>query len=407
MQNIKYIPLAKMPLIIGKLGLEKYTAGQIVQWLYKKNATSFEEMTNLSKGARKILSENFYISRLKLVKKLQSADGTQKFAWGLEDGRIIESVLILSEPYSKVPKNQRTNALTHQRTRFTLCISTQVGCAMGCVFCRTGQMGFIRNLTQGEIVDQILEAQKQCHPLPHPPPSRGRDGVRGHRVTNVVLMGMGEPLANYDNVVNAVRIMLDSKCLGLSKRHVTISTSGLVSGIERLAEEKLEIKLAISLNATTDEARAEIMPINKKYPLASLFKALKKYATATGRNRITFEYVIIEDENDSIEDAMRLVKLLSHIPAKVNLIPVNVVPTFRSGEIAQSKDRDYRTPTEETIQRFAQYLRNKNVQVNIRISRGTDILAACGQLAGIDPFHLVGGKGSVVNSRRISGDTHF
>ena len=391
MQNIKDIPLAKMPLIIGKLGLEKYTAGQIVQWLYKKNATSFEEMTNLSKGARKILSENFYISRLKLVKKLQSADGTQKFAWGLEDGRIIESVLILSEPYSKVPKNQRTNALTHQRTRFTLCISTQVGCAMGCVFCRTGQMGFIRNLTQGEIVDQILEAQEK----------------RGARITNVVLMGMGEPLANYDNVVNAVRIMLDSKCLGLSKRHVTISTSGLVSGIERLAEEKLEIKLAISLNATTDEARAAIMPINKKYPLASLFKALKKYATATGRNRITFEYVIIEDENDSIEDAMRLVKLLSHIPAKVNLIPVNVVPTFRSGEIAQSKDRDYRTPTEETIQRFAQYLRNKNVQVNIRVSKGTDILAACGQLAGIDPFHLVGGKGSVVNSRRISGDTHF
>ncbi|MBI2092124.1 MAG: 23S rRNA (adenine(2503)-C(2))-methyltransferase RlmN [Deltaproteobacteria bacterium] len=377
MQNIKDIPIAEFPKTIEGLGLKKFAASQIIQWIYKKGATSFDEMTNLSMDARKILKEKFYLSRLELVKTLESSDGTKKFAWQLADGKIIESVLIPAEHGSKIPINQRTppllprragNALTHQRTRLTLCISTQVGCAMGCVFCRTAEMGFVRNLTQGEIVDQILEVQIQCHPLPHPPPSRGRDGERGTRVTNVVLMGMGEPLANYDNVVSAIRIMTDTKCLGLSKRHVTLSTSGLVPEIERLAKEGLDIKLAISLNATTDEARSAIMPVNKKYPLALLSKALKKYAEATGRHRLTFEYVVIDGQNDSAEDAKRLVKLLSHIKAKVNLIPLNAMPPH--------------PPSEASIQRFAQLLRNKNIQVNIRNSRGADILAACGQLSG-------------------------
>ncbi|MBI2341982.1 MAG: 23S rRNA (adenine(2503)-C(2))-methyltransferase RlmN [Deltaproteobacteria bacterium] len=243
----------------------------------------------------------------------------------------------------------------------------------------------MRNLTQGEIVDQILEVQIQCHPLPHPPPSRGRDGERGTRVTNVVLMGMGEPLANYDNVVSAIRIMTDTKCLGLSKRHVTLSTSGLVPEIERLAKEGLDIKLAISLNATTDEARSAIMPVNKKYPLALLSKALKKYAEATGRHRLTFEYVVIDGQNDSAEDAKRLVKLLSHIKAKVNLIPLNAMPPHpvpppRGGRVRERVN--LQAPSEASIQRFAQLLRNKNIQVNIRNSRGADILAACGQLSG-------------------------
>jgi 23S rRNA (adenine2503-C2)-methyltransferase len=399
MQNIKDIPFSEMPKIIEGLGLKKFAASQIIQWIYKKHATSFDEMTNLSMDARKILKEKFYLSRLELVNTLESSDGTKKFAWRLEDGKIIESVLIPAEPCSKIPLNQRANVLTprqssgqaYQRTRLTLCISTQVGCAMGCVFCRTAEMGFVRNLTQEEILDQVLEAQQFI--LRQAQDERSQYPARGEpvepRITNVVLMGMGEPLANYDNVVSAVRIMTDTKGLGLSKRHVTLSTSGLVPEIERLAKEGLGIKLAISLNATTDEARSAIMPINKKYPLALLFKTLKKYIEATGRYRLTLEYVVIDDQNASAEDAKRLIKLLRHIPAKVNLIPLNFVdihgcPTS-VGTIAPAKAGHpkvgLKAPTEASIQRFAQLLRNKNIQVNIRNSRGADILAACGQLS--------------------------
>jgi 23S rRNA (adenine2503-C2)-methyltransferase len=205
-------------------------------------------------------------------------------------------------------------------------------------------------------------------------------------------MGMGEPLANYDNVVNALRIMIDTRCLNLSRRHVTLSTSGLIPGIERLAKEGLDIKLAISLNATTDEEREKIMPVNKKYPLEKLLSALKAYSRATKRSRMTFEYVMMDGFNDSNDDAKRLVKYLSHFPSKVNLIPLNpcyACHSRESGNPVNARNSRFcggdRAPSEATVQRFAQFLRNKHVQVNIRSSRGQDILAACGQLASKHP----------------------
>ncbi len=428
MQDIKDIPLSKLPDTIKAFGLKPFTTSQLIQWLYKKGATSFDEMTNLSMDARRVLSENFHTGRLRLKNTLASIDGTKKFAWELEDGNIVESVLIPSEPGSKVPnpptppfKKGGQTAMSPPlekggpggiSTRLTLCVSTQVGCAMGCSFCRTAGMGFVRDLTQGEIVGQILEASSVIASLPR---SAGRAKqspankcVRGiasspkaprndtPRITNVVLMGMGEPLANYENVLSAIRIMTDTKCLNLSRRHVTLSTCGLIPGIEKLAKDDPGVKLAISLNATTDEQREKIMPVNKKYPLAKLFEALKKYSAATKRSRMTFEYVMIDGFNDSNEDAKRLVKFLSYFPSKVNLIPLNPV-TQRSGRacsaqdvaqdfspassIGRSKDLRYKAPSESTIQRFAQFLRNKHIQVNIRSSRGQDILAACGQLA--------------------------
>jgi 23S rRNA (adenine2503-C2)-methyltransferase len=242
---------------------------------------------------------------------------------------------------------------------------------MGCSFCRTAEMGFVRNLTQGEILDQIIEA---THVIDSTAILRQAQDDRLHkgmpRITNVVLMGMGEPLANYDNVLGAITVMISASAFGLSKRHVTLSTSGLVPEIGRLAKDNPGVKLAISLNATTDKVRDRLMPINKKYPLEKLFAALRKYSAQVKTSRITFEYVMVKDLNDSADDAKRLVRLISHIPSKVNLIPLNAV-----------QDGSCRPPANATIQSFANILRNKNIQVNIRSSRGQDILAACGQLA--------------------------
>jgi len=363
-RSIKDIPLDELPKLAEELGQKKFVAAQLVDWLYKKCVSSFDEMTSLSKPLRQQLNQKFYVSRLKLAKKQISSDGTQKYAWKLSDGHIIESVLIPSEEYTKASKYEKEKVPRDDwRKRLTLCVSTQVGCAMGCKFCRTADLGFIRNLTQSEIIDQIIDSQREFN---------GSDKIThsSSRISNVVLMGMGEPLANYDNVMSAVKIMLNSKAFNLSKRHLTLSTSGLVDGIERMAKDDLGIKLALSLNATTDELRSKIMPVNKKYPLAKVFEALKKFALETDAYRITFEYVLLADLNDGVEDAKRLVRLISNVPAKVNLIPFNGF-----------EDAEFKSPDEATVERFAQYLRNKNIQVNIRASRGQDILAACGQLA--------------------------
>lgn len=342
------------------LGLKPFATGQILQWIYKKYISSFDEMTNISKDARELLKKDFTLGEMKLVGMQESNDGTKKFAWELEDGRVIESVLIPSESHEKASRYAQQKVPREKwRKRLTLCISTQVGCAMGCSFCRTGDMGFVRNLSRGEIIGQILETAKRTE----------------NRITNVVLMGMGEPLDNYENVVGAIRVMLDTKCLGLSRRHVTLSTCGLVPGIERLAKDDPGAKLAVSLNGTTDEQRQRTMPINIKYPMAKLFEALERYSKATGGNVITFEYVMIGGLNDSMDDAKRLVKLLNRFPSKVNLIPLNTCAS------ARPKGRGHNAPSEETVQRFAQFLRNKHIQVNIRSSRGQDIMAACGQLA--------------------------
>ena len=355
--DITDISIKQLPATLGLLGLKPYAVSQIVAWLYKKRVSSFEEMTNLSKDAREILRNHFSLLHLKLGKIQQSADGTKKFVFVLSDGKRIESVLIPSPD-----------------KRLTLCISTQVGCAMGCEFCRTARMGFVRDLSQGEIVGQLIEVQRTpllCKEgrgevdLPHlTSPYKGE----GLQITNIVLMGMGEALVNYDSVVGATEIFLDERAFNFSKRRVTISTSGLLPQLARFAKQ-FDIKIAISLNATTDEVRNHLMPINRRYALAEIMKFCRGYSKQS-RHRVSFEYVMIRGVNDAPDDMKRLVNLLTGIRAKVNLIPFNSFPGC-----------DYEATLESTLHMWYKFLTEHGIQTNIRVSRGQDILAACGQLA--------------------------
>jgi len=337
--NLKTLDKAGISRFVESLGLPRYRADQLIRRLYKKYAVAIDEITEFSKELRNLLRDVAYVSNIELVKQVNSKDKTSKFLFSLEDKQQIESVLIPDED------------------RFTLCISSQVGCAMGCLFCQTARCGLVRNLKSYEIVDQIIAVNRIINPA---------------KVTNIVLMGMGEPLSNFDEVVDALWRIVEF--LGISKRKITLSTAGIVPNIFLLPQKAPEINLAISLNATTDEVRNEIMPVNKRYPIKSLIDACKKYPLQPGR-RITFEYVMINGKNDSHEDAYRLVKLLSGIRCKVNLIPTNPYPGC---ELKRSPD--------EKIIAFQKILLKNNLRAFIRESRGQDILAACGQLrAGYKP----------------------
>ena len=337
--NLKALDKAGISRFVESLGLPRYRADQLIRRLYKKYAVAIDEITEFSKELRNLLRDVAYVSNIELVKQVNSKDKTSKFLFSLEDKQQIESVLIPDED------------------RFTLCISSQVGCAMGCLFCQTARCGLVRNLKSYEIVDQIIAVNRIINPA---------------KVTNIVLMGMGEPLSNFDEVVDALWRIVEF--LGISKRKITLSTAGIVPNIFLLPQKAPEINLAISLNATTDEVRNEIMPVNKRYPIKSLIDACKKYPLQPGR-RITFEYVMINGKNDSHEDAYRLVKLLSGIRCKVNLIPTNPYPGC---ELKRSPD--------EKIIAFQKILLKNNLRAFIRESRGQDILAACGQLrAGYKP----------------------
>ena len=319
---------------LDSLGIEPYRARQIFQWIYRKNATSFAQMTNLSKSLRQALSEKADILVLRpLSVRRSSESGTIKFLFALPDGNAVESVYI--------PDQKRR----------TVCVSTQVGCALKCRFCQTGKMGLTRNLTSGEIVDQVLAIEREV----------------GVRVTNVVMMGMGEPFHNYENALRAAELMADPEGLAIGQRRITISTSGLVPQIERFTRENRRFKLAVSLNATTNATRSALMPINRKFPLESLLQALRDYSRHS-RNRVTFEYVLIADQNDSPKDARRLRQLLKGIHCKINLIPYN--PTGPG----------FQPPSEERLGAFIQELLDFPAPVTVRRSRGTDIDAACGQL---------------------------
>lgn len=288
--NLRQLSEKEIILFIGNLGQKPYRAKQIINWIYKKYASSFEEMTDLPKSFREDLLTSACISNLKLLEKQISKDGAQKFLFELEDKETIESVLI------------------PDKDRLTLCVSSQVGCAMGCKFCMTGKLGLKRNLKAYEIVDQIIAVSRIIAPL--------------YKITNIVFMGMGEPLHNFEEVLEAIwRI---TSLMGFSKRKITISTAGIVPKIFELAERGPGINLAVSLNATTDEVRNNIMPINKKYPLKELINACRRFPLPP-RRRITFEYVLLNGINDSKEDALRLVKLLKGIKSKVNLIPYNLI----------------------------------------------------------------------------------
>lgn len=313
-----------------------YRARQIQQWLFQKRVTSFSEMTNLSGRLREALEEEFTISRLKILHSPHSQDGTVKFLFGLADGLALESVLI------------------PEAERLTLCVSTQVGCGLGCTFCATGTMGLQRSLRASEILDQILEASRTLDP--------------GRRITHVVLMGMGEPLANYSQTMKALEVMTDAGTgLGLSPRRVTLSTVGLIPQIKKLMEET-RVNLAISLHAATEDVRSQLLPVNRKYSLSELIACCRTLPIPR-RKRITFEYILLRSVNDSQDDAERLGRLLEGIRCKINLIPFNPHP-----------GSPYQRPTREEILEFQNTLTALGYQVNIREPRGDDIQAACGQL---------------------------
>jgi 23S rRNA (adenine2503-C2)-methyltransferase len=314
-----------------------FRAHQIFNWIYHHKARGFDEMTNLSKALRGRLKERFNLSLPGIRQKSVSDDGTIKYLLELEDDSTIECVWM--------PSGDRK----------TLCISTQVGCRLACSFCLTGTLGLKRNLTAAEIIGQYMVVDD--------------DLPENESITNIVVMGMGEPLDNYDAVVDALRLMVSPEAMRISTRKVTLSTSGLVDKILEFQKENVHVNLAISLNATDNETRSQIMPINKKYPIETLMACLKQYPLKPTR-RITFEYVMLRGINDSDEDAVRLARLARGIPCKINLIPFN---SFLSS--------GYEPPTEERILQFQNYLISQNYSVFVRQNRGADILGACGQLA--------------------------
>jgi len=339
-KNLKGLFLSELEDFLFSLGEKKYRARQLFRWIYQKRVSDFKAMTDLSLSLQLKLKEVAYISELKLIKSITSPlDQTTKFLFELEDGKRIESVLI------------------QEGKRKTVCVSTQVGCPLGCQFCATGGMGFSRNLKASEIVDQVIQVGSLMSKL---------EKQAGSRITNVVFMGMGEPLLNYQETLRSVRLI--NSGLDIGARRLTLSTAGLVPEIKKLAEEGLKIKLAIALNATTDRLRSRLMPINKKYPLTELLRAAKEYTEKTGK-RLTFEYVLIAGVNDSLQDAQRLAKISRAIPCKINLLPFNPPP-----------DSKFTRPIENRIERFKNFLYPHCPAVTVRESKGKDILAACGQL---------------------------
>jgi len=334
--NILELTRDQLVFWLTDLKIASYRADQILKWIYLRQSDTFEGMTDLSKQIRELLSHHFTIHRLDNIRIETSKDGTQKYLFRLKDDKHIESVLI------------------PERDHYTLCISSQVGCAQDCRFCLTAAGGFERNLTAAEIIAQVRDVKNH------------RDDAE--RLSNIVFMGMGEPLANYKNLVSAIKVITDSDVgLGFSNRKVTVSTAGLIPKLSTLGYDT-KVNLAISLNATDNETRNKLMPVNRKYPLELLLEACRNYPLAPGR-RITFEYILIKGINDSQADAHRLAKLLRPIKAKINLIPFNT-----------HEGCEYERPEEAVIDRFQEILIDRNHTVIIRHSKGRDISAACGQL---------------------------
>ena len=324
------------------LGLKKFRSGQVWHWLYHKGVTSFEEMTTLSKTVREQLRQKFAIKRPMIIEKQTSMDGTIKWLLQFEDGTKAETVFIPEED------------------RGTLCISSQVGCTLNCSFCHTGTQRLVRNLTPSELVGQILIAFDELSAWP--------SAQTGRPVTNIVLMGMGEPLYNLDNVITALKIVMDNEGISISKRRITLSTSGIVPEIYKCGLET-DVNLAISLHAVTDDVRNILVPINKKYPIKDLLRACREYPGVSNSRRITFEYVMLKGINDSISDAKALIKLMEGIPAKINLIPFNPWP-----------GSPYERSEKSQIEQFAKIILKAGYPSPVRTPRGDDILAACGQL---------------------------
>ena len=328
--------------LMQEIGEPAFRARQLWHWIYHRGETDFEKMTSLAKPFRAALAENFEVGRPGVTVDRQSIDGTRKWLLRFSDGQEAESVHIPEED------------------RGTLCVSSQVGCTLTCKFCHTGTQRLVRNLAAGEIVGQVMNARDRLGEWPSP--------QDGRLLSNIVMMGMGEPLYNYDNVAKALKIVMDHEGISISKRKITLSTAGVVPMIGRAGAE-LGVNLAISLHAVTDELRDRIVPINKKYPIKELMQACRDYPTLNNARRITFEYVMLKDVNDSPAEARALVKLIEGIPAKVNLIPFNPWP-----------GAPFERSTDAAIAKFSDIVFNAGYASPVRTPRGEDIMAACGQL---------------------------
>lgn len=323
---------------VRSAGEPEYRASQLLDWLYEKRAVSFEECTNLPKPWRECLRESAWLTPFVAYSSQTSVDGTRKYLFELHDGARIESV--------RIPMKEH----------FTLCISIQVGCALDCAFCLTGKQGFSRNLSSGEILGQVLAVQRELS--------------TDERISNIVFMGMGEPLLNYENTVKAIQMMLSEEGLHFSNRKITVSTAGIVPGIRKLGQEDFTINLAVSLNAPTDELRSQLMPVNTTYPLQQLLVTCRSYPLPE-RRRITFEYILLDKVNDSPEHAVSLTNILRGIRCKINLIPFN-----------STGETPYIPSSEERMLEFQKILLHRGYSAFIRASKGADISAACGQLRG-------------------------
>ena len=334
MKNIKNYDLNELKEELINIGEKPFRAEQVFKWLYQEKVKSFDDMTNLSLELREKLKQNYTVCNFKILRKQESKDGTIKYLFDVLDGNAIETVLM------------------SYHHGYSICVSSQIGCKMGCKFCASTGINFIRNLSSGEIVEQILAVEQDT----------------GYRISNVVLMGIGEPLDNYDNVVNAIHIINNPKGINIGARHISLSTSGLVPKIYKLAEENIQCTLSISLHATNNKKRSSMMPVNDAYPIEELIKACKDYIEKTHR-RISFEYALAKDNNDNIEDAKELVKLLKGMICHVNLIPINKI---ENGKFDKSSN--------ENIIKFRDYLNDHGIVATIRRELGSDIDAACGQL---------------------------
>lgn len=334
MKNIKDYSLDELKEELKEIGEKPFRAEQIYKWIYETRVSDFEEMTNLSLELREKLKQIYEIKEFKILKKQVASDGTRKYLFDVLDGNAIETVLM------------------EYHHGYSICVSSQIGCKMGCKFCASTGIPFVRNLTSGEIVEQIMAVEREADV----------------KISNIVFMGIGEPLDNYDNVVKAIRIINHPKGLNIGARHISISTSGLVPKIYQLAEENIQCTLSISLHATTNEQRNQMMPVNRTYPVEQLLQACRDYIENTHR-RISFEYALAKENNDNLEDAKRLVNLLKGMLCHVNLIPINKI-----------ENGAYTKSSNENIMKFRDYLNEHGIVATIRRELGSDIDAACGQL---------------------------
>lgn len=333
-KNIKNYNIEDLKELFLEMNEKPFRAEQVFKWIYEDNVSSFSEMTNLSKELREKLDNEFTINNFKIIKRLESKDGTKKYLFDILDGNAIETVLM------------------EYKHGFSICVSSQVGCKMGCKFCASTGIPFVRSLSAGEITEQILAVQRDT----------------GIKISNIVFMGIGEPLDNYDNIIKAIRIINNPKGLNIGARHISVSTSGLVPKIYKLAEENIQCTLSISLHSADNIKRSEMMPVNNAYNIQELIKACKDYIKITNR-RVSFEYALAKDNNDNLDDAKKLANLLKGMLCHVNLIPINKIDNGK-----------YNKSTNENIIKFRDYLNDKGIVATIRRELGSDIDAACGQL---------------------------